>query len=126
MKSKLWLSNLTSKSLAKIAYSLTLGVALGIMSCLGQSSLAQSPNSQTSEGYQSNEYDPLFGSGGGSFNPIDLIHRANLSPSRTQDQFSDDSTQQIKDAATEFRREQQKRLRLLQQQAQPVTNPPNQ
>jgi hypothetical protein len=59
--------------------------------------------------YQSNEKDNSSGTIGG-FNPLDLIHNANLSTGRSSEEFSQDSQLQIQDSAEEFRRLQQERM----------------
>ncbi|MGK7876485.1 MAG: hypothetical protein AB4426_25280 [Xenococcaceae cyanobacterium] len=107
---------------AKITLSLSVGAALGIMSSFGQSTLAQSTNPQESDGYQSSEYDSLSGTStfGNSFNPIDLIHRANLGPGRSAADFSSDLDRNINEAAAEFKRLQQERL--LNQQSESSNN----
>lgn len=67
--------------------------------------VAQVNSTDTPPDFQSNEYDALTGPGG--INPMDLIHRANMSTSRNQEQFQSDSQDQINDAASEFKRQQQ-------------------
>ena len=67
--------------------------------------VAQVNSTDTTPDYQSNEYDALTGPGG--INPMDLIHRASMSTSRNQEQFQSDSQNQINDAASEFKRQQQ-------------------
>jgi hypothetical protein len=62
-------------------------------------------NSTDTPDFQPNEYDALTGPGG--INPMDLIHRANMSTSRNQEEFQSDSQNQIDDAASEFKRQQQ-------------------
>jgi len=62
-------------------------------------------NSTDTPDFQQNEYDSLTGPGG--INPMDLIHRANMSTSRNQEEFQSDSQNQIDDAASEFKRQQQ-------------------
>jgi len=62
-------------------------------------------NSPDTPNYQQNEQDSLSGPGG--INPMDLIHRANMSTSRNPEQFQSDSQNQIDDAASEFKRQQQ-------------------
>ncbi|BAU67119.1 hypothetical protein STA3757_45290 [Stanieria sp. NIES-3757] len=106
---------------------LGLGIALTLVTAIGQSTLAQS-NNPANEGYQSNEENPFSGSGNGGFNPLELIHRANLSNGRSVDEFNQDSENNIKNSASEFKRLQQERL--LQQQSgstpeKPIPNNPS-
>lgn len=99
-----------------------LGITLTLMSTIGQFSLAQTKDS-ANDGYQSNEENPFSGSGNGGFNPLELMHRANLSNGRSIDEFNQDSENNIKNSASEFKRLQQERM--LQQQSlpqQPVTD----
>lgn len=64
--------------------------------------------------YQQNEYNSMTGPGG--LNPLDLIHRVNMGTSRTSEQFQSDSQQNLDNAATDFKRQQQQ-LWENQQQA---------
>ena len=105
MKIESQFSSFAYKRLAKITLSLSLGAAFGVISSFGQSTLAQSINPQGSQ-YQSNEQDPR-NSTFGNFNPLQLIHNANLGASRTAEEFNSDMEQSIKDAAAEFKRLQQ-------------------
>lgn len=59
--------------------------------------------------YQSNEYDPTLGPGG-SFDPMDLIHRATMGPSRNPSQFNEDTQKNISNAAEDFKKQQQQLL----------------
>jgi len=101
--------------------SISLVSALTFVACLAQLTLAQSLNEQ--DNFQSNEVDSFGGStfGGGSLNPLDLIHRANLSNGRSVDEFNQDSSENLNDAATDFKRKQQEML-LNQQEEQTITN----
>ncbi|MEC4985645.1 MAG: hypothetical protein SAJ37_20960 [Oscillatoria sp. PMC 1068.18] len=107
-------SLLTSRQVAKIT--LSFGIA-GIISCLGQSAtLAQNVDPQEGDVYQSNERDTFSGSlGDGSFNPFNLIHRANLTGDRSLDEFRQESTENLNNAADDFRRLQLERMRSRQQ-----------
>lgn len=87
---------------------IALGLSIACTFSLIIPSLAQSQNSDD-DVYQSNEKDTMSG-GIGGFDPIDLIHNANLSTGRNADEFSEESQTQIKDSAAEFRRIQQERM----------------
>ena len=93
--------------LSQIAISLGLGVVVA----LGVTSPAKSqyvdPNDQ---GYQSGEKDALYGDGLTGINPLDLIHRANLSGGLTAEEFNEQSQGQIQDSAAEYKRLQQERI----------------
>lgn len=79
----------------------------------------QNPAIPTTEGFQKNERSSQ-GSDflGDGFNPLNLIHNANLRRSRNGADFAEDSQTNLNKAAADFKRQQQ--LRLQQQQAAPV------
>ncbi|MBZ8179525.1 MAG: hypothetical protein SAL07_06905 [Oscillatoria sp. PMC 1051.18] len=114
MSNRIKFALFTSQQVAKITLSLSIA---GILSCVGQSAtLAQNVDPQESGVYQSNERDSLSGSfGDGSFNPFDLIHRANLNSDRSLDEFRQESAENLNNAADEFRRLQLERMRSGQQ-----------
>lgn len=75
--------------------------------------IAQQTNPQSSP-YQENEYDAMGSSTfGNSFNPLDWVHRANLSNGPSSEEFSQESQQNLHNAADEFKRQQQERLNQL-------------
>ena len=106
----------TKKSLWQLSITLSLGVALTLISGWRVNTSAQY-KAPEDEGFQSNEQDAMFGRGSTGFNPLDFIHRANLSNGRSVEEFSSESETNIKDSASEFKRLQQERL--LQQQSSP-------
>jgi hypothetical protein len=117
--------------LSKLAVSpralIPLSLGLSIASCwLAQPSLAQSAPNPRSQGFQNNEVDNFMGVEDGSFNPMDIIHRASMGPQRTLGEFRQEGQQQLDNAAAKFRLQQ---LELLQQQrlndsnASPSENP---
>lgn len=93
--------------LSQIAISLGLGITVA----LGVKSPARSqyvdPNDQ---GYQSGEKDALYGDGFTGINPLDLIHRANLSGGLSAEEFNEQSQGQIQNSAAEYKRIQQERI----------------
>jgi hypothetical protein len=90
--------------------SLSLGIALALASSLGLVSFAQSAN-DLDEGFQSNETNSTYGTDLGSgFNPMQLIHRLNLSNGVNQEEFYTESKQNINTAADDFKRQQQERM----------------
>jgi hypothetical protein len=91
-------------------------VALGTLLLNTPSVCAQSLSTSTSDGnFQSNEYDTTSGgSFGNSFNPLDLIHRANMSNGRDSQEFGQDSAENINNAAAEFKKLQLERLKNQQ------------
>jgi hypothetical protein len=99
----------TQFSLPKITLTAVFAVVLVGISGLGQSSLAQFTN-KDSEGYQSNEQDALYGSGSDGFNPMELIHRANLGNGRSSEEFDRDTQQNISNSAADFRKQQLERM----------------
>ena len=88
-----------------IALSLSVTVALGVTS--PARSQYVDPNDQ---GYQSGEKDALYGDGITGINPLDLIHRANLSNGMSSEEFSEQSQGQIQNSASEYKRLQQERM----------------
>ena len=87
-------------------------------STLAQSQLNQDPN------YQSNEKNSLYGDGITGINPMELIHRANLSNGRTMEEFNQESAGQIQNSASEFKRlQQQKILEQYRQQQVELESP---
>ncbi|AFY77686.1 MAG: hypothetical protein IGR93_02900 [Hydrococcus sp. C42_A2020_068] len=116
--------NSTLKTLA-IALSLCLGATVAF----GQSTLAQSVNSMDNrdrDGYQSNEQNVLGGNiGSGSFDAFDLIHRANTNRGRSMGEFQQETDSGIRNAADEFKRQQNERLQNRQPEAVTDPNPQN-
>ena len=105
------------KSLWQLSATLSIGTALTLISGWGVIASAQY-QAPESDGFQSNEKDSMFGGSSTGFNPLDFIHRANLSNGRSLEEFSSESETNIRNSASEFKRLQQERL-LLQQQSSP-------
>lgn len=86
-----------------------LSLGFGMITCLGQLSLAQTynPDENTQPNEESINGTSTFGN---SFKPLDIIHRANLGRGRDMSEFNQDSQDNLNDAATEFKRLQQERL----------------
>ena len=93
--------------LSQIAISLGLGatITLGVTSPVRAQYV--DPNDR---GYQSGEKDALYGDGITGINPMDLIHKANLSGGLSAEEFNEQSQGQIQDSAAEFKRLQQERM----------------
>jgi hypothetical protein len=70
--------------------------------------------------FSSNEIDPTKQGLGGGFDPMSLIHNANLSRSRNGVDFAEDSQRTLNEAADQFKKMQQQRLQEIQQ---PATDP---
>lgn len=64
--------------------------------------------------FTANEVDPTKQGLGNGFDPMSLIHNANLSRSRTGADFAEDTQRTLNDAANEFKRQQQQRLQETQ------------
>lgn len=100
-------------------------VSLGIITTLipgyTHPALAQyeSPNEPV---YQSNEKDSLFGDSITGIDPMQLIHRANLSNGRSFEEFNQESSLQIQDSASQFKLLQQQKI--LEQYQQQLTESP--
>lgn len=98
------------------ALSLGIGAAIAVISALSvQPSVAQlTPNSNT-RGFQNNEINNFDGVDQGSFNPLDLFHRANLGTRRSLGEFRQEQNNNLNDASSQFRQQQ---LELLRQRRQ--------
>ena len=101
------ITNLVSvgKPFTKIAINLSIATALGVAGFIlpAQAQLFND-DPQSVDNLPTNEIDSLSG---GSFNPLELIHRANLSNKRNSATFILDTEQNLNNAAAEFRRQQQ-------------------
>ena len=93
--------------LVLVSISLTLGAVLGV----SKPSVAQQSDPQLfNDSYQSNEQDSSGMNSLGNLNPMDLYHQINLNQGRNSDEFRQDSQEDIKDAASEFKRQQQEQM----------------
>ncbi|MEB3193421.1 MAG: hypothetical protein VKL42_24020 [Snowella sp.] len=92
--------------------------SVGIVGAIAASSkitLAQTqyqPPTQQPLGYEASEKDPMKSSVGG-FDPMSLIHNANLSRSRTGEDFAEDSQRNLSKAAEAFKKMQQQQLQQM-------------
>ncbi len=100
-------NQLSQITICVITLGLGVTVALGVNSPARSQYVAPNDNDQD---YQSGEKDSLYGDGITGINPMDLIHRANLSGGLSSDEFSEQSQGQIQDSAVEFKRLQQERM----------------
>lgn len=66
--------------------------------------------------FVSNDVDPSKQGLGGGFDPMSLIHNANLSRTRNGADFAEDTQRNINKAADQFKQLQQQRLMEMQQQ----------
>ncbi len=108
----------------------TCALALGVIGAIAiiPTTLAQSidlsdptPDENT---FQNNEQDGNYGELGNIFNPLDLIHRANLGRSRNAGDFAEDTQTGLNRAAEDFKKLQQQQLQEFSQPtAVPQTNP---
>jgi hypothetical protein len=96
-------------SLSKITLSLTVGFGLFLLLGIRQPILAQLSNSN-SDGYQSNERDPLYGGDGINLNPADLMQNASQMNRKSGEDFDRDSQQNITNSAADFRKQQLERI----------------
>lgn len=102
---KQFAKNLMRNKGIKLVFALVL-LLINSPSVFAQSSTA----TLTEDDFPTNEQNPNGSSFGNSFNPLDLIHRANMSNGRDAEEFNQDSSKNIKDAAAEFKRLQMQRL----------------
>ena len=95
--------------------------SVGIVGAIAASSemtLAQyQPLNQQPGGYEANEKDPMKSSVGG-FDPMSLIHNANLGRSRTGEDFAEDSQRNLSKAAEAFKKMQQQQIQQMSQPSQ--------
>jgi len=100
--------------------SLAVLAGMGVVSCLlPQTSLAQTTYDQPLDDFQPQNNNQSWGSeNGGSFSPLDMIHRAQQGTLRTSEDFSSEQRENLNSASSEFRRLQLERLRQ-QNQASP-------
>lgn len=84
---------------------------------LPQPTSAQLTDAQPLQDWQNPESngDPFSGKGDGGEGPFDvfnMIHRANLGPTRSLGEFSEEQEESLDAAAAQFRQQQQLRLQL--------------
>ncbi|MEL6437746.1 MAG: hypothetical protein AAFQ80_00625 [Cyanobacteria bacterium J06621_8] len=96
------------ESLIKISLGMLLAVATF-------NSTAQAQSGVDDQGFQTNERSGLEGTGG--LNPLDLIHRSQQLGKRSPAEFEEESSGQLDNSATDFKRLQQQRI--LEQLQQP-------
>lgn len=93
--------------------------SLGISAAFSGATLAQSVTAPNAPEVQTQSSEVDSGNTfGGSLNPIDMIHNANLSRSRNAGEFADDTQRKLKRAADEFKQMQLQRLQ--EEQAAPT------
>ncbi|MDJ0727803.1 MAG: hypothetical protein QNJ38_22100 [Prochloraceae cyanobacterium] len=74
---------------------------------------------QTEPQYQRSEQDSFSGNDStGNVNPLDFINQVIVAPSRSMDEFNDDSRSSIRKAADDFKRQREK---LLNPDPEPAT-----
>lgn len=95
------------KPFTKIAINFSIATALGVTGLILPVQAQFSDDPQSVDNLPTNEIDSLTG---GSFNPLELIHRANLNNKRNSATFILDTEQNLNDAAADFRRQQQQLL----------------
>jgi hypothetical protein len=97
--------------------SLVVLAGMGVVSCLlPQPSLAQTTYDQPLDDFQPQNNNQSWGSeNGGSFSPLDMIHRAQQGTLRSSEEFSTEQRENLNSASSEFRRLQLQRIRQLNQ-----------
>lgn len=89
----------------------TLMMSLGLLTIFSSSINAQNIRAnQETQPFQNNETNSLYRDG---FNPFDFIHNANFSSGRSGADFAEDTQNNIRTAAEEFRRLQQQRIQEM-------------
>ncbi|GET35367.1 hypothetical protein [Microseira wollei] len=102
------------KLFTKLALSFLAGTAIASI-VLPQPTWAQFTDAQPLQDWQNPESnrDPFSGKGDGAdgaFDVFNMIHRANLGPTRSLGEFSEEQQESLDAAAAEFRKQQQQRL----------------
>lgn len=103
-----------------LSFSFLVGTTVSAIALLGQAAFAQqevnSMDNRDRPNYQSNEQNSLgSGFGDNSFNAFELIHRANMNRSRSMGEFQQDTNSGMRNAADEFKRQQNERLQMQEQ-----------
>jgi hypothetical protein len=103
---------------------IAISLSCGAIAFLGQAAFAQQSvngmDNQERTEYQTNEQDSMNGGFGNSFNAMDIIHRARMNRGRSMGDFEQESNTGIRNAADDFKRQQNERLQNQQQQPQTV------
>ncbi|HAZ45302.1 MAG TPA: hypothetical protein DDW76_33925 [Cyanobacteria bacterium UBA11369] len=104
------------KVFTKLALGCLAGSAIASLALFPQPTSAQFTDAQPLQDWQQNpesNRDPFSGKGDGGEGPFDvfnMIHRANLGPTRSLGEFSEEQEESLDAAAAEFRKQQQQRL----------------
>jgi len=85
---------------------------MGLMGFFSPITNAQNTITPQNEPFQSNERNPFYGDG---INPLDIIHNANFSNSRSGSDFAEDTENNINSAAESFKQQQQQRMLEMRQ-----------
>ena len=102
-----------------IGLSVLSALSIGAIVGFGEPAQAQYTVPGEDNPFPANEQDPNNAAPAG-FDPMSLIHNANLSRSRSGAEFGEDTQRNLGDAAESFKQLQQQRLQELQQ---PAGNP---
>ncbi len=87
-------------------------IGISLLLFLGLEGLVKAgPFDATPDGSQSNQRDSFNSGLGNGLNPIDLIHRATLTPGRKPEDFSTDSQQNIQNAAEKYKKQQMQQVK---------------
>lgn len=94
-----------------------LTTTLGLMLISAPASYAQAVNLKEPDPFQSNEQNPLYGSG---IDPMQLIHNSNLLNGRSAVDFIQDSNESLDKAAEAFRKQQLERMQQQEVELNPA------
>ncbi len=106
--------------ISQLSLGLCLGMTLALVTGLNSSTTAQT-QSQSNNGYQSNEKDATYGDAPGGLNPLDLMHRAQQLNGRSPAEFDAESQVQIENSVSNYKQLQQQRILEQQSQTKPAT-----
>jgi len=72
--------------------------------------MPQDSNQADPNSFQSNQVDQMHDAFGAGINPMDLLHKMNLSPGRSSSDFESDSHDGITSAAEQFKKQQKQTI----------------
>ena len=103
-----------------IKHLFTIVASFGLVLISAAPNYAQATSVREKDPFQKNEVNPLYG--GDGFNPLDLIHNANLSTGRSSADFYEDTNENLDSAAEKFKKEQLLRMQQQQNELQTDSN----
>jgi len=109
---------ITLSMIRYLVFGFSVSLSVALVSTIGLSSAYGQTSSEENGVEQSTERDTFSSSLGEGISPFDLLHRSNLSRTRSLEEYRLDQQQNLDSAASQFRQQQQQ---LLQQESQAAT-----